>query len=56
MRPSATFASSRPVGPGRAVPLVWPDDPDAGPRHDVGDPAFARNQLRSMQRAMEEAT
>jgi len=40
----------------RGVPLVWPDDPDAGPRPDADDPAFACNQLRSLQRAQEETT
>ena len=40
----------------RGVPLVWPDDPDASPRPEAGDPAFARNQLRSLQRALEETT
>ena len=40
----------------RGVPLVWPDDPDAGPRPDADDPAFARNQLRLLQRALEETT
>src|SRR5213075_2271065 len=23
---------------GRGVPLAWPDDPDAGPRPEAGDP------------------
>jgi FAD dependent oxidoreductase len=40
----------------RGVPLVWPDDPDAGPRPEGGDPAFVGNQLRSLQRALEETT
>jgi len=40
----------------RGVPLVWPDDPDAGPRPDADDPAFARNQLRLLQRSVEETT
>ncbi len=40
----------------RGVPLVWPDDPDAGPRPEADDPAFGRNQLRSLQRALEETT
>ena len=40
----------------RGVPIVWPDDPDAGPRPEADDPAFARNQLRSLQRALEETT
>jgi len=40
----------------RGVPLVWPDDPDAGPRPEADDPTFARTQLRSLQRALEETT
>ncbi len=40
----------------RGVPLVWPDDPDAGPRPEADDPTFARNQVRSLQRALEETT
>jgi hypothetical protein len=40
----------------RGVPLVWPDDPDAGPRPEADDPTFALNQLRSLQRALEETT
>ncbi|HEY2559457.1 MAG TPA: FAD-dependent oxidoreductase [Caldimonas sp.] len=40
----------------RGVPIVWPDDPDAAPRPEADDPTFALNQLRSLQRALEETT
>jgi hypothetical protein len=40
----------------RGMPLVWPDDPDSGPRPEADDTTFARNQLRSLQRALEETT
>jgi len=40
----------------RGVPLVWPDDPDASPRPAADDPTFVSDQLRSLQRALEETT
>jgi len=51
-----TEKSSARVSLARGVPLVWPDDPDAGPRPAADDPTFVSDQLRSLQRALEETT